>query len=102
MQRVQWRQPRRGHEREDIAHNEMLAERLLSDPTCDDFAIALDQIGFRIVGSNDERWVMLDRRVLTPSWAVSVDQAERDAKRGAAVVAEIDRHMPRPKAAVRF
>jgi hypothetical protein len=94
MQRVQWQKVREGHEAEDRRRNETLAERVLSDPACDDFCIALDQVGFRIVGPNGEKWTMLDRRMLTPSWAVSVDEAERDARAGAAVAVEAERRRP--------
>jgi hypothetical protein len=92
------RSVRQGHERSDREHNERLAERLLSDPATDDYLIAFDQLGWRLVGPNGERWPMVSREVLTPSWCISVAEAERDAYRGASVVAAIDRHMPRPRA----
>jgi hypothetical protein len=95
-----WRSVRLGREKEDQAHNEALAGRLLSTELADDFVIAWGVIGWRLTGPNGERWAMNARTILTPSWVISVAEAERDARRGAAVAAEIDRHMPRPRQAV--
>jgi hypothetical protein len=96
--RVPWRKPRSGHEKEDQAHNEHLAERLLSDPATDDYIIAFGVLDWCVLGPHGERWMMHERRVLTPSWAQSVVEAERAAYAGAHVVADIDKHRPRPRA----
>jgi len=40
---------------------------------------------------------MIERTVRVPPWALSVAEQDREARRGAAIAAEIDRHMPRPK-----
>jgi hypothetical protein len=93
------RRPRVGHEREDIERNVALAERLLSDPASDDFIIALGVLQWRVLGPNGEQWIMLARTILTPSWAVSVAEAERDAYQGAHVAADIDKHLPKPRRA---
>jgi hypothetical protein len=98
MTRARWRQVREGHEKEDRAYNEDLAEKLLSGPAVDDIVIALGVLQWTVTGPQGEKWMMLERRVLTPSWAVSVAQAEHDAYHGAHVAAAIDRHMPRPRA----
>jgi hypothetical protein len=98
MPRTRWRTVREGHEKEDRAYNEDLAEKLLSDPAVDDMVIGFGVLGWRLVGPQGEKWPMQERTVLVPSWAVTVAEADRDARRGAAVVAEIDRHMPRPRA----
>jgi hypothetical protein len=98
MQRVQWRTVRPGHERSDREHNERLAERLLSDPATDDYVIAFGVLNWRLVGPSGERWPMIERTVLVPDWCISIAEQDRDARRGAAIVADIDRHMPRPRA----
>jgi hypothetical protein len=98
MARVRWRTGREGFEKEDRAFNERLAEALLSDPRIDDVVIAFGVLNWRLIGPSGERWALLERTVLVPSWCISVAEAEADARRGAAVACEIDRHMPRPRA----
>jgi hypothetical protein len=95
-QRVMWRSVVRT--REDRAHNERLAERLLVDEATDDYVIAFGVLGWRLSGPNAERWPMIARTVLVPSWCISIAEQDRDARRGAAVVAEIDKHRPKPRA----
>jgi hypothetical protein len=85
--RVNWRRPRVGHERADTDHNEMLAERLLSDPATDDYVIAFGVLGWRLVGPHGERWPMQMRTVLIPDWAVSVAEQDADVRRCQAVAA---------------
>jgi hypothetical protein len=98
MTRARWRTVREGHEKEDRAYNEDLAEKPLSGPGIDDVVIGLGLLGWRLVGPQGEKWPMQERTVLVPSWAATVAEQDREARRGAAVVAEIDRHMPRPRA----
>jgi hypothetical protein len=83
MQRVHWRTVRKGHEAEDRRHNENLASRILAADAIDDVAIALDQIGFMIVPQDGraEKWPMVSRLMLTPRWAASVPEQERDVRR---------------------
>jgi hypothetical protein len=95
--RVPWRTVRPGHEREDQAHNEMLAERLVSNPAVDEYVISFGVLGWKLVGPHGERWPMQVRTMLVPEWAQSVAEAEADARRGAAIVAEIDKHRPKPR-----
>jgi hypothetical protein len=101
MARARWRPIRQGHEKEDRAYNEDLAEKLLSDPAVDDTIIAFGLTGWKLVGPDGARWPMAERTVHVPPWAATVAEQDRDARRGAAVVAEIDRHMPRPRPAAK-
>jgi hypothetical protein len=94
---ARWRPIREGHEKEDRAFNEHLADKLLSDPAVDDLVIALGLLNWRLVGPDGERWPMVERTVHVPSWAVSVAEQDRDARRGAAIAVEIDRRKPRLK-----
>jgi hypothetical protein len=90
MTRARWRQVRQGHEKEDRAYNEDLAEKLLSDPAIDDIVIGLGLTGWKLVGPCGERWPMAERTVLVPSWAVTVAEQARDVRRCLDVVG--DRH----------
>ncbi len=91
MARVPWRPVRAGtaFEREDREHNERLAEELLCGAGADDFVIAVSLVGWRLVPRNPalaaEKWPMLTRSPLTPDWAVSVAEQERDLQRSVAV-----------------
>jgi hypothetical protein len=86
MSRVHWR---RGDHRRNLEQ----AERLLADPMVDDVIIALDLIGWRLVGpSSDDRWPMLKCSALTPSWALSVNAQEKAISRGLEVVGVLDPH----------
>jgi hypothetical protein len=80
MMQVQWRQPRPGHEREDIERNVALAERLLSDPSVDDFIIALGVLDWRLVGPHGERWPMQARNILIPDWAIGISEQDADVR----------------------
>jgi hypothetical protein len=97
MTRVRWRPIREGHLKEDRAYNENLADKLLSDPAMDDIVIALGLLSWKLTGPDGEKWPMVERTVLVPPWALSVVEQDREARNGLAVVAEIDRHKPRPK-----
>jgi hypothetical protein len=90
--RVRWRTIRKGHEKEDQAFNEHQAEKLLSDPAVDDLVIGFGLLGWRLVGPQGEKWPMQERTVLVPSWAATVAEQDRDARRGAAIAVEIARH----------
>jgi hypothetical protein len=94
MQRVQWRTVRPGHEKEDQAFNEHLADKVLCAEAVDDVVIALDQIGWRIVNDSGERWPMICRNTLTPSWCISIAEQDRDARYGAAIAVQIERRRP--------
>jgi hypothetical protein len=94
---VRWRPVREGHEKEDRAFNEHLADRLLNDPAVDDIVIALGFLNWRLIGPDGQKWPMVERTVPVPSWALSVAEQDREARRGAAIAVEIDRHLPRPK-----
>jgi hypothetical protein len=96
MARVRWRPVREGHEKEDRVFNEGLAEKLLADPAIDDVVISFGLLGWKLAGPHGEKWPMVERTVHVPSWAASVAEQDQAARRGAAVVAEIDRHAPRP------
>jgi hypothetical protein len=102
MARVRWRVVRAGFEKQDLAFNESLAERLLAGEAADDFAIALDQCGFKIVPQSpalaSEKWPLTCRDVLVPSWCVSVAESDAQARAGAHVACDIDKHRPRPRA----
>jgi hypothetical protein len=82
MYYVPWRPVRIGtpYERQDREANERLAETLLSRPGADDYAVALDQIGFKIVPQSrwlaNERWLMNGDPVLCPQWATGAHDQE--------------------------
>jgi hypothetical protein len=92
--RARWRPVREGHEKEDRAFNEALADRLLADPAIDDVVIAFGLLNWRLIGPDGEKWPMAERTVCVPDWAVSVSEQDRDARRGAAIAVAIDRRRP--------
>jgi hypothetical protein len=47
--------------------------------------------------SDGAKWPMIERTVHVPSWAISIADQDREARHGAAVVADIDKHRSRPK-----
>jgi hypothetical protein len=94
MTLVRWRPVREGHEKEDRAYNEELADKLLSDPKIDDTIIALGLLGWKLTGPGGERWPMVERTVHVPSWALSVAEQDREARRGAAIAVAIGRRRP--------
>jgi hypothetical protein len=91
---VRWRPIREGHEKEDRALNEHLADKLLSDPKIDDVVIAFGFLNWRLIGPDGQKWPMVERTVHVPSWAISVAEQDREARRGAAIAVEIDRRRP--------
>jgi hypothetical protein len=94
MAQVRWRPIREGHEKEDRAYNENLADKLLSDPKIDDTIIALGLLGWKLTGPGSERWPMVERTVLVPSWALSVAEQDREALRGARIAVAAEPHRP--------
>lgn len=90
MARWAWRVIRAGFEQADRAYNSRLAERLLCSALADDFAIALDQIGFKIVplDGHADRWPLTEAAPpsLCPTWCVSVRKQERAITDGMAEV----------------
>jgi hypothetical protein len=88
------RRTREGHEKEDRAFNEHLGDKLLCNEAVDDFVIAWGVLGWKLIGPNGERWPMLCRCVLVPSWAISVAEQDRDARAGAAIAVDIERRRP--------
>ena len=89
MRRIRWRA---GRARADIEHNERMAEALLNDPATDDYVVALDVVGFKIVAQSpalaSERWPLLGRVPLVPDWAISVADQERDVRHAQRIAAE--------------
>jgi hypothetical protein len=63
---VRWRKRRVGHEREDHEYNLALAERLLNSRLADDFVIAVDQVGWRLVPRSPAVVAGLKRRLGLP------------------------------------
>jgi hypothetical protein len=70
------------------AHNEQLAERLLSGRFSDDFVIAVDQGGWQLTPKSPaltgERWAMVEGTPLCPSWAMSLSEQEHAIRRSVA------------------
>jgi hypothetical protein len=85
--RPRWRKVRQGHEREDIEHNERLAEALLTSSVAGDLCLALDALGYRIVRQDGraERWSLLTHKPVCPSWCTSVAEQQADVRRGKAI-----------------
>ena len=79
------------HERADREHNEKLAEAILSDPAADNYAIACDLVGWRLTPQSPvlagERWPLLSRLPLCPSWCMPVAEQGADVRRGQAMAA---------------
>jgi hypothetical protein len=92
--RVRWRPVREGHEKEDRAFNEALADKLLSHPAIDDVVIALGLLNWRLIGPDGQKWPMVERTVHVPAWALSVAEQDREARRGAAIAVAIGRRRP--------
>ena len=61
MKRPRWRRVRKGHEREDM--------EVLSDPSADDFCIAANLVGWRLVplSGRDDCWPLNGHPGLIPS-----------------------------------
>ena len=90
MARWAWRPVRIGtpFEKSDIEYNSKLAERLLCSAFADDFAIALDLVGFKIVPLAGPlyRWALTEAvpASLCPSWCVNVREQEATITSGMA------------------
>ena len=62
---------------------ERLAEALLQSVEADDYVVAFDIIGWQLVPQDGhaERWPLVGRAPLTPSWALSLAEQERIVRR---------------------
>jgi hypothetical protein len=95
MRRPAWRPVRIGteHEKADRDHNERLAEALLCAAAADDFAIAVDLVGWQLVPQDatlaGDKWPLLERKPLVPQWCKPITEQDRDVQRDLAVAAAL-------------